>query len=90
MSLITRNFIHIWYQNKSIKYLILIFSHIIWNKLRDKLLLDSCWNYVGDVTNPQSIRKRPGFSQWFVKDEEIISDEGALGIFSILLILLFI
>ena len=43
------------------------------NKLRDKLLLDSCWNYVGDVTNPQSIRKRPGFSQWFVKDEEIIN-----------------
>ena len=43
------------------------------------------------LNNPE---KRPDYEKWLkdnaVKDEEIISDEGALGIFSILLILLFI
>jgi hypothetical protein len=37
--------------------------------------------------------KRPDYEQWVkenVKDEEIITDEGALGIFSVLLILFFI
>ena len=43
------------------------------------------------LNNPE---KRPDYEKWLkenaIKDEEIISDEGALGIFSILLILLFI
>ena len=42
------------------------------------------------LNNPE---KRPDYEQWVkenVKDEEYITDEGALGIFSVLLILLFI
>ena len=42
------------------------------------------------LENPE---KRPDYEQWVkenVKDEEYITDEGALGIFSVLLILLFI
>jgi hypothetical protein len=44
----------------------------------------------GWANNPE---KRPDYEQWVkenVKDEEYITDEGALGIFSVLLILLFI
>ncbi len=40
--------------------------------------------------NPE---KRPDYDKWVkenVKPEEVVSDEGALGIFSVLLILLFI
>ena len=43
------------------------------------------------LNNPE---KRPDYEKWLkenaVKDEEIIDDEGALGIFSVLLILLFL
>ena len=43
------------------------------------------------LDNPE---KRPDYEKWLkenaVKDEEIIDDEGALGIFSVLLILLFL
>ena len=42
------------------------------------------------LDNPE---KRPDFEQWKkenIKDEEYITDEGALGIFSVLLILLFL
>ena len=44
----------------------------------------------GWAENPE---KRPDYERWVkenVRNEEIITDEGALGIFSVLLILLFI